>query len=135
MLRIWLASGEELAPVPCEKFRAWDLKRRVRTEHGFPLCLQRLVCGSVCLDDDDHVTAPCELQLVLSNSIVDSARERRNAGEELVRFAADRGFVETARHLLKAGVDKDHYSGTGCVVAGQHSLGQPPAATLSWFAC
>ena len=129
MLRIWLASGEELAPVSKEKIRVWDLKRHLRTEHSMPFSLQRLICGGACLEDDDHVTAPCELQLVLSSVV--SARQKRNSGEELVRFAADRGCAEVARHLLQAGADKDYYSITGLHDGGRTALAR--AATRGYI--
>ena len=94
-----------------------------------PFSLQRLICGGACLEDDDHVTAPCELQLVLSSVV--SARQKRNSGEELVRFAADRGCAEVARHLLQAGADKDYYSITGLHDGGRTALAR--AATRGYI--
>ncbi|CAE7716404.1 Ankrd17 [Symbiodinium sp. CCMP2592] len=97
MLRIWLASGEELPPISREKIRVWDLKHYLRREHGFPFCMQRLICGGDCLSDKTDVAAPCELQLMLSME----AGSWLDAGTELVSFAANTGHVEATRRLLQ----------------------------------
>ena len=111
MLRIWLASGDELAPVFAEKFRVGDLKSHLRAEHGFPVCLQRLVCDGACLKDEDEVTAPAGLQLVLS---IDASNERqkREAQAELVSlvyYAAENGCVEAAQRVLQVCTDNGFY--------------------------
>ena len=100
MLRIWLASGDELAPVSGEKFRVWGLKRHLRAKHGFPAWLQRLVRDGACLEDEDEVTAPAGLQLVLSID-ANNEQQKLEAGEELVSYAARNGCVEAAQRALK----------------------------------
>ena len=107
MLRIWLASGEELAPVSRQKIRVWDLKRHLRTEHGFPACLQRLISGGVCLEDAHYVTSPCELQLLLS---MDACKQQKLAvGAELVSYAAEEGSARVTQFLLRVCPDKDFH--------------------------
>ena len=109
MLRIWSASGDQLAALSGEKFCVEDLKRHLRAEHGFPVCLQRMVCDGACLKDEDEVTAPAWLQLVLS---IDTSNEqqKREAGKELVFYAAEKGCVETAQRLLQVCTDRGYYS-------------------------
>ena len=100
MLRIWLASGDELSPVSGKKFHVPHVKLPLRAQHGFPICLQRLIRDGVCLQDTDEVTAPAELQLVLSID-TESKQQKLKAGEELVRYAAEEGRVETTLLLLQ----------------------------------
>ncbi|CAE7802770.1 unnamed protein product [Symbiodinium necroappetens] len=99
-------SGEELANFATEDFRdVRELKSRLRSLHGFPLCLQQLLCDGDHLRDDDPVKAS-ELTMVLRTAV--TAEQRHKAAEELVCYAADGGFLEVARLLLQAGADRDY---------------------------
>ena len=79
----WLASGDELAPALWGEVPCWGLKRHLRAKHGFPAWLQRLVRDGACLEDEDEVTAPAGLQLVLSID-ANNEQQKLEAGEELV---------------------------------------------------
>ena len=99
-------SGEELASFSTEDFQGvHELKSRLRSLHGFPLCLQQLLCDGDHLRDDDPVKAS-ELMLVLRTAV--TAEQQHKAAEELVCYAADGGFLEVARLLLQAGADRDY---------------------------
>ncbi|CAE6953400.1 ANKRD17 [Symbiodinium sp. CCMP2456] len=105
-------SGEELASFAAEDFRdVRELKIRLRSLHGFPLCLQQLLCDGDQLKDDDPVAS--ELMLVLRTAV--TAEQQHKAAEELVCYAADGGFLEVARLLLQAGADRNYCRyATGC---------------------
>ena len=70
------------------------------------------------MKDDDKITAPADLQLVLS---IDTSNEqqKREAGEELVSYAAGKGCVEAAQRVLQVCTDKDYYSRALVVAAGK----------------
>ena len=105
-------SGEDLHSFSTECFLdVRRLKRHLRFLHGYPLCLQQLLCDGRHLKDDDPVHAlsdAADLMLVLQTLV--TAEQQRMAGEELVCHAADVGGLEVARHLLQAGADKDYCS-------------------------
>ncbi|CAE7730983.1 mask [Symbiodinium sp. CCMP2592] len=113
MLHVRTASGEEVASLSGDNFQTGlDLKRHLRTLHGYPVSLQKLVYDGRLLDDDDvDVPEVGEVQLILlakANEEVDSEMWH-TAGRELVAYAGRHGHLESARFLLRAGVDKDYY--------------------------
>ena len=107
MLRIWRVSGQELPPINMkdEKIRSVrDLKRSLRSLHGFPLCMQQLLHDGNTLDNTTQLDAAMDLQLVLLP--LATADQKFEAGKELLK-ACGSGDLETARFLLEAGIDKD----------------------------
>ena len=105
MLRVWSASGHELVSEPPNLFRGVpDLKRHLRTQHGYPVCLQQLLQESSCLEEG-AVLEPVDLQLVVLSSL--SAEQLPGAARELYEYAARQGHVEVARRLLDLGVDME----------------------------
>ncbi|CAE7370846.1 ANKRD17, partial [Symbiodinium microadriaticum] len=74
-------SGEELASFATEDFQdVHELKSRLRSLHGFPLCLQQLLFDGDHLRDDDPVKAS-ELTMVLRTAV--TAEQQHKAAEEL----------------------------------------------------
>eukprot|EP00439_Symbiodinium_sp_Y106_P049072 s1373_g6.t1 len=113
MLHVRTASGEEVASVTGHNFQTvLELKRHLRTLHGYPVSLQKLVHDGRLLDDDDvDVPEVGEVQLILlakASEEVDSDTWH-TAGHELVAYAGRYGHLDSARFLLRAGVDKDYY--------------------------
>ena len=106
MLRIWSVSGQELAAVPTgDTFKdVIDLKRHLRSRHGFPVCLQQLLEAGRCLGEYDPLVGPVDLQLVLLSAL--NAEQMPQAESEFIESAED-GLVEVGRALWAAGVDKN----------------------------
>ncbi|CAE7445844.1 ANKRD50 [Symbiodinium natans] len=111
MLRVWAASGQELAIDTQEVSDVLSLKRLLRRSYHFPVCLQQLLHGVSCLDNMAQLEAPADLQLVLLR--VSSAAQRRDSLCELVDYAALHGHVEVARFLVEAGTEVDSLDCTG----------------------
>eukprot|EP00439_Symbiodinium_sp_Y106_P065464 s338_g10.t1 len=124
MLRVWSTSGQEF-PVHTEKLQdVAGLKLRLRAEYGFPLCLQQLLHGTLCLENTSELHTFAELQLVL---LAISAAGSCEAVQELVAYAAMKergsmtalnsaswaGDVDMLRFLLAAGCNKDRRDGSG----------------------
>ena len=137
MLRIWKASGEELAAIPSDELSdVKALKWQLRAQEGIPVCLQQLLHDGSMLADCTELQDVSEVQLVLSccghGSQNDSHDELLHAAEfgevDVVRrlldagtpqnvadaagwttlhFASDNGQIEVVRLLLQAGVDPD----------------------------
>ena len=82
-----------------------DLKRHLRSQHGFPVCLQQLLHNGRCLEDGAPLTGHVDLQLVLLSTL--NPAQMPEAECELLEYAADTGHVEVGRVLLAAGVDKN----------------------------
>ena len=101
-------SGDELAFVSEEEgLRVSEVKERLRRLHGFPLCLQKLVCDGKSLESDDE--APADMQLVRLTEIPEDQEDV--AGDELLE-AVGGGHLDTVRFLLDAGVDKEFIDGS-----------------------
>ena len=121
MLRVWSVSGQELAAVPTgdafEDVRG--LKRHLRSQHGFPVCLQQLLQAGRCLGDLDPLAGPADLNLVLLSAL--GAEQMPQAKSELLEYVVDASHVEVGRALLAAGVDKniveDEYGETALICA------------------
>ncbi|CAE7033395.1 mask [Symbiodinium sp. CCMP2456] len=113
MLHVRTASGEEVAALSGDNFQTvLDLKRHLRTLHGYPVSLQKLVFDGRLLDDDDvAVPEVGEMQLILLAEVSEEVDSDawHTAGHELVAYAGRFGHLESARFLLQAGVDKDYY--------------------------
>ena len=120
MLRVWLASGRELAALPVvDMSHVMDLKRHLRTWHGYPVCLQELLQAEGLLENSAPLDGPVDVQLVVL-SILKPDR-MAEAANELVEYAAETGHVEVARALLEAGADKDFLSSSGMTALMQAS--------------
>ena len=138
MLRIWQMSGQELPTASMDEISdVLSLKTSLRSRHGFPLCMQQLLCNGNSLDNSTKLEAPIDLQLVLltlSKEVlqVEAAKElaevclqgglttarllleagvnqdaKNDEGHTALMLAAGNGHVEMARLLLAAGADKD----------------------------
>ena len=107
MLCVWSVSGQELASAPTgHTFEdVIGLKCHLRSQHGFPVCLQQLIQTGRCLDDDASVVGLVDLQLVLLSTL--SPEQMPQAEREFLEHAVDTGHAEVARALLAAGVDKN----------------------------
>ncbi|CAE7460306.1 ANKRD17 [Symbiodinium natans] len=111
MLRVWSISGQELVSAPADDFfDVVDIKRFLRTRHGHPVCLQRLMV----LDDFAEpmpglpLIGPLDFQLVVSPTLMPHRPEQKTqAAYELVGYAVKGGHVDVARALLNAGADKE----------------------------
>ena len=100
--------GGSLPPFPTDRqISVRTLKRHLRSLHGLPLCLQRLVHGSSLLNDADKLELPMEIQLLL----MPSSAQTDQAEEELGEAVCDDVYVEAVRFLLAAGVNKDAWTG------------------------
>ena len=107
MLCVWSVSGQKLAAAPVgDTFEdVLELKRHLRSQHGFPVCLQQLLQAGRCLEDGAALVEPVDLELVLLSTL--SPKQMPQAERELFECAAEAGHVEAVRALLAAGVDKD----------------------------
>ena len=143
MLRIWRMSGQELPAVSMEQIsHVEDLKALLRSLHGFPMCIQKLLHKGNSLDNSTKLDAPIHLQLVLlsaevqqleaAKELAESCRKgdpkvvrlllepgaSKNAeddkGDTPLRLTARNGHVEIAQLLVEAGADKDLRSRLGC---------------------
>ena len=104
MLRLWKISGEELPNIDKEGLRnVKGLKLRLRELHGFPVCLQQLLCDGRRLENSASLDLVADVQLVL---LPVSGAPRLQVSDEL-HDAIRCGHTEAARLLLKAGADKD----------------------------
>ena len=66
VLRVWTASGKELAALPVEEFGTVKaLKRHLQSLCGLPRFQQRLLHEGTDLDDDFRFAGSLNLQLVL----------------------------------------------------------------------
>ncbi|CAE7862404.1 unnamed protein product [Symbiodinium microadriaticum] len=100
-----LSKIEEVASVSEDVGEVVDLKRRLRKMHGFPVCLQQLVCDGSCLKDDDRVKAPAELQLVLvAVSRKSDKAQLRKVEAELAEVAGS--DIEVLRGMLQVRAGK-----------------------------
>ena len=101
MLRVSLASGNELACLSAEDFSdVRTLKQHLQSLCGVPCFRQRLLHNGSCLDDDDGLDCPMEVQLVLLPECVPSADDVR----ELSR-AAETGSVQEVERFLNRPTD------------------------------
>ncbi|CAE7473789.1 ANK1 [Symbiodinium natans] len=136
MLRVWLASGQQLAAVPVEKVQnVLSLKQHLQGICGLPRFRQRLLGDGISLADDVELESPMDLQLVLlhfscasleqadelqsaaKHNFVSKVEEvlyrpqdpdlRGIAGESALYIASERGHLEVVRLLLEAGASKD----------------------------
>ena len=121
MLCVWSVSGQELAAVPTGDAieDVIGLKRHLRSQHGFPVCLQQLLQAGRCLRDCDPLVGPVDLQLVLLAAF--SPKQTTQAENEFLEYAVGTGHVEVGRALLAAGVHPDScYKRSG--VSGETAL-------------
>ena len=84
MLRVWSASGQELAEMTVDGFMnglatVMALKHHLRRLYGFPVCQQQIVHGGSCLDDHSTLNPPIDVQLVIL-----SCPESNEAAKELI---------------------------------------------------
>ena len=104
MLRLWKISGEELPNIDKEGLEnVKGLKLRLRALHGFPVCLQQLLCDGRRLENSASLELVRDVQLVL---LPVSGAPRLQVSDELLD-ALSYGHTEAARLLLKAGADQD----------------------------
>eukprot|EP00439_Symbiodinium_sp_Y106_P079781 s481_g18.t1 len=137
VLRVWTASGKELAALPVEEFGTVKaLKRHLQSLCGLPRFQQRLLHEGTDLDDDFRFAGSLNLQLVLltlSDSFPDCVALQRCCyegsaaeAERILKIpqdpncqapgslggpldaAACAGRLETMRLLLEARADMEH---------------------------
>ena len=105
MLRIWQVSGQELPAISMDEIsNVRELKALLRSLHGFPTCMQKLLHNGNTMDNSTKLDAPIGLQLVLLT--LSTAVQQIEAAEELTA-ACVQGDLKIARLLLEAGVDKN----------------------------
>ena len=97
MLRIWLASGDELSPVSGKKFHVPPVKLHLRTQHNFPICLQRLRSDGVAARKGHTEVA----RLLVDAGADKNALDERD-GMSAVSHAASAGYAEIVRLLVDA---------------------------------
>ena len=120
MVSVWSVSGQELVQ-PAETFKTViDLKRHLRQQHSFPVCLQQLLLAGSCLENGSLPEGPGDLQLVVLSSV--SPEQMPLAAQELVEHAAETGHVEVAHALLEAGADKNSRNRSGVTALMRASL-------------
>ena len=98
MLRVFSIAGEQLAAASVEEIEdVRELKSALRQLHGFPLCLQKLLCNGSPLQDADRFDSTTDIQLLLLSVSTDA--QRNAAGRELIETSKS-GRAE-ARFLLR----------------------------------
>ncbi|OLP82680.1 Ankyrin repeat domain-containing protein 17 [Symbiodinium microadriaticum] len=108
-LRVWSLSGEELASVSLEDFSTVRaLKGHLRTQHGFPVCLQQILHdGQVLQDATELRESHSELQMML-RSLADVPQAQTFGPSEIARELvahAKEGNARVLQLLLQARVD------------------------------
>ena len=150
MLRVRMASGEDLAALPVQDLvDVRHLKRHLRGATGLPRFRQRLLHHDTALSDDVSLDSPLELQLVLlpfAGATMEQKLELTMAAEagdlsELEALlqrpqdpnladgcgttpltrAAEAGHVEAVHLLMEAGADKDAVDSDGCTALHEAS--------------
>ena len=105
MLRVYLASGTELAAFTTEDLSSVEkvraLKQRLESLCGLPRFRQRLLYDGVALEDDIVLATPMDLHLLLLPLSDDYQKAR-----ELVEASA-RGFLSQVEALLQLPQDPD----------------------------
>ena len=125
MLRVWRASGQELAAIRAEEFiKAKEVKQHLLEEHGLPICLQQLVHDGRILADDDKLDASMDLQLVLL-TISGHSQRLTDAAIEHLASACRQNQVDAVRCLLEAGIgdhvdSRDRGGKTALMHASEH---------------
>ena len=115
MLHVWSISGKELAAVVIDELSdVRTLKHRLRSQYGYPICIQQLMHSGACLDDDAKLAHPVDLQLVLLQLPGAVEDQASNVADELVTYAASQGHVETLRLMLGAGANANLADDDSC---------------------
>eukprot|EP00439_Symbiodinium_sp_Y106_P033859 s399_g4.t1 len=84
MLRVWWASGEQVAAIPAEELSTVRaLKQRLQAHCGLPRFRQRLLHGGRNLDDSVALDSPLDLQLVLL-SLIDASDFQQGELEDVI---------------------------------------------------
>ena len=104
MVRVLMASGEELASVPNQEVTdVGALKQWLRAHRGLPVCLQQLLYDGIKLADETELEEVHEVQLVISSWGPDV---QTVSCTEFID-AACAGDCVAIRWFLKAGVPHD----------------------------
>ena len=123
MLRILQMSGQELPAVSMEEISSvQDLKASLRSQHGLPMCMQKVLLQGNSLENATKLDAPVDLQLILLSTL-STEEEQVEAAEELAKACAQ-GDVQIVRLLLEAGADKnaeDPSGNTALMLAAENS--------------
>ena len=114
MIRIWKLSGQELPAVSTEEIsNVLDLKASLRSLHGFPMCVQRVLHNGNSLDNSTKLDVPIGLQLVL---LAFSTEEQQAEAAKELAESCGKGDLKVARLLLEAGASKNAEDGEGNTV-------------------
>ena len=114
VLRVWTASGEEVAAVAAEDLsHVRALKKELHRLRGMPRFRQRLLHNGSVLEDDARLDAPMDVQLVLL-PLVQRGQDAPD-GSELVE-AAEFAEVAEVEEILQRPQDPDLL---GCASSGK----------------